>query len=60
MTQYALLTNDPDFLALAQFITLHDLRYEPHLNRTRVWIQDPRVEFLFLTQFTRAFAVVED
>jgi hypothetical protein len=59
MTQYAVLTADPQFLDLSRFITLHSLHYEPHLNRTRVWISDPRVELLFLAQFTSAFRVLE-
>ena len=47
--QRYVLTLDPKFAAVLGFIDRHNLKFEPHLNRTRFWvpISGPiRTEFL--------------
>ena len=58
--QYALLTEDPDFLKFSEFIRRHDLTISLHLNRTRVLIPcDSAIETQLLLQFPRVFRVAD-
>lgn len=47
MQQYCVYTQDPNFVAVAHWLTVNNVKYEPHLNRTRFWVPDG----LLLTEF---------
>ena len=51
MIQYYILTRDPQFIDVADWITKNDIRYEMHLNRTRFWVPDGPVRTEFLLRF---------
>ena len=38
MHQYAVHTQDPNFIDVARWIDKNKIRYEQHLNRTRFWV----------------------
>ena len=61
MKQFAVLSRDPDFEAVINFIRLHDLKYELHLNRTRFWIAEGLVLTEFYLRFSGSFILrIED
>lgn len=53
LAQYCVYTRDYDLcVAVFEFISKYQLLCEPHLNRTRFWIErDTTVHTLFLLQF---------
>ncbi len=53
MLQYYVLTVDPNFAAVLEFVQHHQLRCSVHLNRTRFWVPD---ESSVLTEFLLRFA----
>jgi hypothetical protein len=38
MRQYYILNSSPHLTSVFEFIRLHDLAHEVHLNRTRFWV----------------------
>lgn len=57
LTEYAVHTDDPDFLTLGDFVDTHKLHYEMHLNRTRVLVPAGAILTEFLLRFPRAYVV---
>jgi hypothetical protein len=50
MTEYYILTLDPNLAPVCRWIDLNRLAYEVHLNRTRFWVPEGSImdEFLLL------------
>ena len=60
MIEYAVYTQDPEFLKFAEFIQLNNLSHEIHLNRTRVQIpKNSRLHTEFLLRFPNADLITE-
>ena len=52
MRQYYILNSHPMLGAVYEFIRLHDLLYEIHLNRTRFWVPiHDEIYTLFVLRF---------
>lgn len=47
MKQYCVYTQNPQFLDIARWLTANQVKFEPHLNRTRFWVP----EGALLTEF---------
>lgn len=60
MSQYYVLTLDPKFLQVAQWIRNNKVRCEVHLNRTRFWIDDLELEMMFLLQWADVCPKIEE
>jgi len=60
MTQYYILTHDPQFIDVADWITENDIRYEMHLNRTRFWVPAGLRTTEFLLKFIHCCPTVEE
>ena len=60
MSQYYVLTLDPNVGEIFKFIDKHSLRFEAHLNRTRFWIDDPEVEMMFLLKWASVCPKIEE
>lgn len=52
MTEYYILTLDPNAGHVIQWVLNHKLRFEAHLNRTRFWVPEGPL----YTEFTLRFA----
>ena len=60
MKQYFVLTRDPQFIDVADWITENDIKYEMHLNRTRFWVPDGTTTTEFLLRFIHCCAEVDE
>jgi len=49
--QYAIYTQHPNFLDVARWLSVNQLKYEPHLNRTRFWVPDGPILTEFLLKW---------
>ena len=49
MNHYAILTSSSKFYEVIRYISENKLKYEPHLNRTRFWVPEEKLqEFISL------------
>jgi hypothetical protein len=48
MIQYCIYTRDPEFLNVARWIKEQNIKFEPHLNRTRFWVAEGNEHAIFL------------
>ena len=61
MKQFAVLSRDPNFVPVLEFIEQHQLTHELHLNRTRFWIAEGLVLTEFYLRFSGSFILrIED
>lgn len=60
LTQFSILTRDPDFAKTLDFIRQHSLKHEVHINRTRFWIPPGTVLTEFYLRFSTYHIVSED
>jgi|APGre2960657404_1045060.scaffolds.fasta_scaffold222720_2 hypothetical protein len=51
MIQYCVYTRDDKFLEVASWISTNNIKFEPHLNRTRFWIPDGVLMTEFLLKY---------
>jgi hypothetical protein len=58
--QYAVYTQHPRFLDVARWLSSHQLKIIPHLNRTRFWIAEGPVLTEFLLRWGDVCTRVED
>lgn len=51
LIQYCVYTRSPKFREIALWLIEHKIKYEPHLNRTRFWIDQgsPEMVMFMLT-----------
>lgn len=60
MTQYYVLTRDPQFSDVINWIPKNNIEYEIHLNRIRFWVPDGPVKTEFLLKFIHCCPEVEE
>ena len=60
MTQYYILTRDPQFLDVGKWIADNNIKYELHLNRTRFWVPTGPITTEFLLKFIHCCPTVEE
>ena len=58
--QFAIYSADPEFLDVARYITEKKFKYEPHLNRTRFWIEEGPELVMFLLTWGQVCPRVHD
>jgi hypothetical protein len=58
--QFAIYSTDSEFLDVARYITEKKFKYEPHLNRTRFWIEDGPELLMFLLTWGHVCRRVHD
>jgi hypothetical protein len=58
--QYAVYTQHPKFLDVARWLSSHQLKIEPHLNRTRFWITEGPILTEFLLRWADVCPRVEE
>lgn len=59
MRHYYILTQDPQFAHVLDFVQTHNIRYELHLNRTRFWVPDGAILTEFLLRFSHCCTQVD-
>jgi hypothetical protein len=52
MNQYCVYTRDDRFLEVARWVTDNNLKFEPHLNRTRFWVPEGMIMTEFLLKYS--------
>lgn len=52
MNQYCVYTRDARFLEVARWVTDNNLKFEPHLNRTRFWVPEGIIMTEFLLKYS--------
>ena len=52
MDQYCVYTRDDRFLEVARWVTDNNLKFEPHLNRTRFWVPEGMIMTEFLLKYS--------
>ena len=52
MNQYCVYTRDDRFLEVARWVTDNNLKFEPHLNRTRFWVPEGIIMTEFLLKYS--------
>lgn len=60
MTQYAVLTQDPNFAQVLNWVTSNNLEYEVHLNRTRFHVPNTVLQTEFLLRFCHCTHQVDE
>jgi len=60
MRHYYILNMDPRATAVFEFIRLHKLAVEVHLNRTRFWVPESGVLTEFLLRFSECVYLVDE
>lgn len=60
MKQYAVLTRDPDFVKVLNWVTANDLTYEVHLNRTRFHVPENQLLTELLLKFCHCCFEVDE
>jgi hypothetical protein len=51
MKQYCVYTRDEKFLEVAKWISKNNIKFEPHLNRTRFWVPYGPIMTEFLLKY---------
>jgi hypothetical protein len=60
MKQYYVLTRNPQFIEVGKWIDENQIKFEPHLNRTRFWVPDGPITTQFLLKFIHCCPRVEE
>ena len=60
MNQYCIYTRDDRFLEVAEWITSNQIKFEPHLNRTRFWVPNGILMTEFLLKYSEVCSKVLD
>ncbi len=60
LRHYYILSQDPEFASVIEFIQRHQILHELHLNRTRFWIASGPVLTEFLLRFSHCCPLVQD
>lgn len=59
MRHYYILTQDPLFSQVIEFIQHHQLEHSLHLNRTRFWVPESAILTEFLLRFSQSCDLVD-
>jgi hypothetical protein len=57
--EYAVYTVDPNFILCLEWVEQHDLRWEPHLNRTRFWVPEGPLLTEFLLRWGHTTELID-
>lgn len=60
MNQYCVYTRDDRFLEVTRWITDNNLKFEPHLNRTRFWVPEGIIMTEFLLKYSEVCPIVNE
>ncbi len=58
--QYCIYTLDPNFVEVLNWVSANDIRFEPHLNRTRFWVPKGPLYTEFCLRFFHCTSRVVD
>jgi hypothetical protein len=53
LRQYAIYTATPNFILCLEWVVKHEIKWEPHLNRTRFWIPEGPLHTEFLLRWSQ-------